>query len=106
MYNLRKKVIKGIVLVVALIVAVLLLRGCGKEETVPEMTWSQADRPVYAYEEAKARYIWSAYEGKGEKVPRKGSEKYLKSCVYKVSERKRRHAFCIMSLRLTSNERG
>ena len=60
---MRKKVIKGIVLVVALIVAVLLLRGCGKEETVPEMTWSQADRPVYAYEEAKARYIWSAYEG-------------------------------------------
>ena len=35
------------------------------------------------------------------KHPGEGSEKNLKLCVYKVWERKRPHAFCIMSLRLT-----
>ena len=35
------------------------------------------------------------------KYPGEGSEKNLKSCVYKVWERKRPHAFCIMCLRLT-----
>ena len=35
------------------------------------------------------------------KHPGEGSENNLKVCVYKGWERKRPHAFCIMSLRLT-----
>ena len=59
---------------------------------------------------SKAKYSWETDSepvpwGKGEKNPKKGSEKNLKPYAYKRSEfRSRtgwRRAFCIMSLRVT-----
>ena len=66
MCNLRKKLIAGIVLVCVLILALVLLRGCGTENdgmTPAEITWTMSDRVVMSYADASARYVWSAYDG-------------------------------------------
>ncbi len=66
MCNLRKKLIPWIALVVVLVLAVVLLRGCGTNESHNDpasLVWNMEDRVVMPYEEAKSRYVWDAYDG-------------------------------------------
>ena len=62
---MRKKLIAGIALVVVLILALVLLRGCGSDDptTPAAMTWSNENRAVMSYADASARYVWPVYDG-------------------------------------------
>ena len=62
---MRKKLIAGIALVVVLVLALVLLRGCGTDTTAApvQVNWQMEGRVVRSYEEAAARYVWPAYDG-------------------------------------------
>ena len=61
-----KKLKKGIALaciVVALVLMLVLLRGCGSNAGTVQADWGLENRVLRSYAEASARYVWPAYDG-------------------------------------------
>ena len=56
-----KKLITGLAVVAVLVVAIVLLRGCGADDSA---AWDgQKDMVTDPYAQASARYVWPEYEG-------------------------------------------